>query len=174
MNVGFKGRQDTGKTLTMVATLQELCLRHGYSPSEAVGNVGVNLDGFVKLNNDGLREYVKRTCSEGLRHKIILIDEIDSVFPARFWSDKAQTETLLGLWQDVKLFNWVLYTAHLGKAIDKIIRDCTQIVVIPEYVREDDAIYLEIIDGLDLMVFGDVIYPASAVFPLYDRWEVVQ
>lgn len=173
MNVGFKGRQDTGKTLTMVATLLELCRFHGYKYSEAVGNVGVNMPGFTKLNSQQLREYVKRTCSEGLKHRIILIDEIDSVFPARFWSDKEQTEALLGLWQDVKLFNWVLYTAHLGKAIDKIIRDCTQVVVIPEYVREDDTVYLEVIDGLDLEVFEDAIYPASDVFKFYDRWEVV-
>ena len=176
MIVGFKARQGRGKTASMVATLLDLIGRWGFSASEAVGNVSVNLDGFTKLNNKLLREYVAEMCHKGFKHKIILIDEIDRVFPARFWQQKEQTETLLGLWQDEKLFNWILYTAHLGKAIDKIIRDCTQIVVIPEYSKLDDTIFLTVINGLELTVSSDTIYPVSSLWTpklIYDRWEVV-
>jgi hypothetical protein len=176
MIVAFKGRQDCGKTAAMVGTTIELLHKHGYSHNDVVSNVylkGKEFSGYTLLDNKELKKYVHDMCKEGYKHHIILIDEIDSVFPHRFWQQKGQTDALLGLWQDVKLFNWVLYTAHLGLGVDKLIRECTQICVLPQFNRSTDSIELEIIDGLDLIVYNDALLNVSKrIFPYYDRWYV--
>ena len=177
MIVGFKGRQSQGKTASMVALAIELNRSYGYGWNEMVGNVAINKPGFRVMNNDGIRKHVAGMVTGEQRHQVILLDEVDRVFPSRFFADRAQTETLLGLWQDEKLFNWVLYTCHMGKSVDKIIADSTQALIIPEYDREEDVIEWTVIDGLDLTVFDSGVDNVSELWrepKLYDRWAVVK
>lgn len=188
MNIAFKAAQGKGKTATVCASAVELCNWFGYDAKDIVANFHINLPGVTVLNNDDMRAWFKTVINKGIKHKIICIDEIDRVFPARLWADKEQTLGLLGMWQDEKLFNYMLYTCHLGTSIDKIIRESTQISVMPMYDKEEDRIDLDIADGLDLINLGDNICPAADLWMpgrivykgqliekrLYDRWEIVR
>ena len=103
-------------------------------------------------------------------------DEIDSVYPSRGYKDKLQTEEVLKLNQMTKTENWFMFTRHLGSAIDKIIRDCTNISASPVYRADLDVIALEIINAVDCpedLVFREV-FPASEVFKRYRRWEAIR
>lgn len=174
MIVNIKNKQDTGKTATLVSLYLDLCLRWGYSPQEAIGNLKIETPGFTAVKNEELREYIKKMVQKGYRHKIILIDEADGVFPARFWHNTDQTTRLLGFWQDFKLFNWILMTSHPGKGIDLIIREAISISIIPFYNKKEDTIYCTIVNGHDLSITEDTIYPAHRIFPFYHRWQPVK
>jgi len=165
--------QGEGKTLSMVALASMLVQHHGYGWSDCIGNVAVDRVGYKALNNNNLRQYIAQMVDREFRHKIILIDEVDRVFPARFFADKEQTETLIGFWQDEKLFNYILYTAHPGISTDKIIRDSTQMICIPKYVKEKDKVRLTIVNGYKCKVYQKRIENVSLLFPIYDRWQVV-
>lgn len=169
------GHQDTGKTATMLATALELTRAGGYSPAEMIGNLMVKVPGYTRLDNANLREYLKQTITKGIRHKIILIDEIDGVFPARFWQSRSQTESLLGLWQDFKLFLWIIATGHAeGAGADVLIRRAQLIEIVPNYNLAEDRIYLEVNNRYKGRIFRESIYPASALFPLYKRWDPIK
>lgn len=173
MITGIFGWQDSGKTLTMVACAYELFYRLGLKVP--VGNVVLpNIDGAVALTIPHLREWMKMMVEQGLSNQIVLIDEIDRVFPARFWKDREQSEVLIGLWQDVKLNNQILYTAHIGVTVDKIIRDSTRIVVLPEYDRESDTIDLMVYDGRYGLEDLNMLCSASEWFGEYDRWQIIK
>lgn len=173
MIIGHKGAQDQGKTLVMVRTAIWLMAYGGYHPSECYGNVDIDIDGYHFLSSDDMVDLLTRMVKEEVRHKVILLDEVDRIFPHRFWSSKEQTNALLGLWQDVKLFNYILWTAHLGGAVDLLLRECTQITVIPKYDKLADCVNAEIISNVDMRVASVVFDTASATFPLYNRWAPV-
>lgn len=177
MILGIRNWQDTGKTALGVGTIEELVFRHGYGFDEVVANIDLKFPVFPRplcVNNDGMRSYVKKMVEQGVKHKIIFIDEADRVFPARFWQRPEQTNALVGLWQDYKLFNYIIYTAHRGTGIDVILREVTQIELEPEYDSKNDCIPFTIYNGLDGIVSDDCLLNVSKnIFPYYDRWEVV-
>ena len=175
MIVGFKGWQDKGKTALALLAAKELILYHGYSPDEFVANISVNWPGSHCLTSQQMRQYIRAMVSKGLKHKVILLDEVDRLFPARFWQDAAQTEALIGLWQDEKLFNYILYTAHRGTSLDIIMRLCTQIEIEPDYDEKNDCIDFTVYNAVDGFVFDDCAENVSkTIFPDYNRWAVVE
>lgn len=169
--VEFENSADKGKTAAAVATIFEL-MGMGYVPDDVHSNIWLNLAGFHQHNNAQMRIFMRELLGKGLRHKIIFIDEIDSVYPSRGFKDKLQTDEVLKLNQMTKTENWFLFTRHKGTAIDKIIRDCTNISITPEYIKAEDVIVCEIINGVDCLeeVAIKEIYPASWVFQQYKRW----
>jgi len=170
---GIFGWQDCGKTLTMVACAYQLYF--GLGLEVPVGNVVLpNIKGAVALSIPALRVWMKRMIDEGLTNRIILIDEIDRVFPARFWKDREQSEALIGLWQDVKLNNHVIYTAHIGVTVDVMIRSSTRIVVLPEYDKKSDTIELMVFDGRYGLEDLNLLCDASEWFGEYNRWQIVR
>jgi len=177
MIIGIRNWQDKGKTALAVATAMELVLRHGYEWHEIIANIKLLFPVNpmpVTLNNRDMRDYMRNMVRMGDKHKIILIDEADRVFPARFWQNKEQTDSLIGLWQDYKLFNYVIYTAHRGTGIDVILREVTQIELEPEYDQYEDCINFTIYNGMDGVVTEDTLLNVSKnVFPYYDRWALV-
>lgn len=172
--VEFVNSADTGKTASMVATMLEL-LRLGYSGDEVHANLWLDIEGYHYHDNASMRKFIRELLSSGIRHKIIMVDEIDSLYPSRFFKDKLQTEEILRLNQMTKTENWFLFTRHLGSSIDKIIRDCTNISVTPRYEPRLDVIRLEILNAVDCAeeVGLREIYPASAVFKYYKRWKEI-
>ncbi len=190
MLIGSKGAQGKGKTLTMVGLVLVLWQTGGYKPEEFFGNVSILLPGFhwcaepVGCAEKGyhripdkatFREFIRYVFDSDRRHLVIVADEIDALYPSRFFKDRAQTEELLNLWQDEKRFLMFLYTCHLGTSIDTIIRKATQIVVIPDYSRETDSVDLFVINNLDLETHEDAFLNVSKLlFPLYDRWELIR
>jgi hypothetical protein len=176
MIVGITGRQGDGKTALMCAFTRRLWAEGGYSPAETFGNVAINVPGVSRMNNEQLRTYMAAMVREGQRHRVILMDEVDRVFPARFFADKGQTETLIGLWQDEKLFNYIFYTCHPGTSVDKIIRDSTQRWVYPKLDKAADILRYDVIDYLKLRRTQGAVLRASNLWTVekfYDRWELV-
>lgn len=172
--VGIKAAQDQGKTSLMVACIVYLIKRGGYRPDECYSNVDIRISGFHALNSEDLKKYVAEMIVNKYRHKIIGLDEVDRIFSHRFWNDKKQTEALLGLWQDVKLFNYIFWTAHLGRAVDLLLRETTQMELIPYYVKLKDKLVVGMIDTVNQRTATADLRHISRVFPLYDRWAVVE
>jgi hypothetical protein len=174
MIVGVRAFQDKGKTALAIGTAKELVLYHGYSTAEVVVNLNLRWPDCHVLTNPQMRQYITRMVTHGLKHKIIILDEVDRLFPARFWHDKEQTEALIGLWQDVKLFNWIIYTAHKGTGTDIILRECTQVELEPEYDELRDLIDFTVYNAIDGLVYDDALLNVSkTIFPDYDRWEPI-
>ncbi len=174
MIYGIKGWQDKGKTALGLIAAKKLIISHGYSPADFVGNLHVNWPGAHCLTNPQMVKFVKALVSRGLKHRIIFLDEVDRLFPARFWHNREQTEALIGLWQDEKLFNQVIFTAHKGTATDVILRECTQIEVEPDYDEKSDCIYFTVYNLVDGLCYDDVAENVSkTIFPDYDRWEII-
>ena len=175
--IAIRGFQDKGKTALAVGIVLELCARHGYDYNEVVANIPLMFPVEkppYSITNPQMKKYILDMVTKGLKHKIVLIDEADRVFPARFWQKEGQTEALIGLWQDYKLFNYVIYTAHEGTGVDVILRQVTQMELNPEYDAINDCIYFDIYNQLDGKVDNDCLLNVSKnIFPYYDRWKTV-
>lgn len=180
MIIAIRAFQDKGKTalaLKIIKSLIELGAKYpdGYRYADIVANILLpNWEGAHSINNNNMRRYIQDMVVRGLEHRIILIDEADRVFPARFWQKPEQTEALIGLWQDYKLFNIVIYTAHEGTGVDIILREVTQIEITPEYIEKSDLVLTTVYNAIEGRVFRDKVENISSIFPDYDRWEKVK
>ncbi len=175
MITSIRGVQGVGKTATMVAAIIEHLCCDGYTPDEVYVNFGLKIKGCHCLNNAQMRLFIRKMISEGLRHKIIGITEADRIFPSRFWNNKEQTETLLGLWQDEKLFNLIYYDAHIGTSVDLVLRSTRQMALIPHYLKAENRIRVLFINGLFQREYYKSIDNVKAtIFPRYDRWQVIK
>jgi hypothetical protein len=173
--ISIKGIQDCGKTATMVACIREHLLCDGYKPEEVFVNFKLNISGVNCLTNANMKQFIRDMINHGYTHRIIGITEADRIFPARFWSNKEQTETLLGLWQDEKLFNIIYYDAHIGTSVDLVLRQTRQMSLIPKYNKRLNRIRVLFINGLFQKEYYKVIENVSEkVFPYYNRWEVIK
>lgn len=175
MIIGIRAFQDKGKTALAVGIAKELVFHHGYSFSEVIANLHLSRwPGSHCLSNKQMQVFIQRMVTRGLRHKIVILDEADRLFPARFWNKAEQSEALIGLWQDYKLFNCIIYTAHEGTSVDVILRSVTQIELVPEYSEKDNCIYFTVYNAVDGIVYDDcLLNPKEMVFPDYDRWEII-
>lgn len=169
----FLNSADKGKTLGMIATALHLHLNEGYAGDDIHGNLEFHIPGYHQYDNAGIREVMRNFVKNRERHKIIMVDEVDTVFPARFFSKAEQTQTLLGLWQYTKMDSHWLGTTHLGNSTDAIIDSTVQISCIPEYDKLTDTLTIEVINGIDLD-FGTLEIPeASRLFPIYNRFQPI-
>jgi hypothetical protein len=165
--------QDQGKTLTAVAILARLIAKGLYKPDEVYANIHLRLPGCHIGTSEEIGECMVKMVEQKWYHKIFFLDEIDRMFPARFWADRTKTGRLLGLWQDIKLFHRFISTRHCGSSVDKMFRDAAQFVMVPKYDKERDLIDLSVINSLDIRK-GHLILPnVSRHFTKYDRWEPV-
>lgn len=175
MIVSIRNWQDTGKTALAVGLMQELVFRHGYDFGEVVANLKLKFPVENKphcINNKQMKKYIQDMVTNGLEHKIIIIDEADRVFPARFWHKPEQTEALIGLWQDFKLFNYIIWTGHADTGVDLVLRSVTQMELTPEYDAKKDRIPFTVYNQAKGIVTNDCLLNVSkTVFPYYDRWE---
>lgn len=132
------------------------------------------LEDYHYLRNKNMVQFIHVMVTKGVKHRIILIDEIDRVFPHRFWQDREQTETLLGLWQDEKLFNYIIGTAHLGLGIDKQIRESMQVEVITDIGIKGKTVNCTVMNALDMEIFQDTMSQVPLVQRLFYSWEPVK
>lgn len=177
MIIGCRAFQDKGKTALAIGYILKLCLEHGYSFNEVVANIHLSFPVSNPphyLPNAKMKLFVERLVHTGMKHKIILLDEADRIFPARFWQDRGQSDALIGLWQDYKLFNYIIYTAHKGTSVDILLRQVTQVELEPDYDEKKDCIPHTIFNAMYGYVDSDILLNVSdRIFPYYDRWEVV-
>lgn len=130
-----RGAESTGKTLWVAHKYRHLVDIGLFTPYDAVGNLsfkGKYGDGFTTLKGDDLRQYLWDLTHKPLKHKIVIIDEADSEFPARFFPDKEQTEIALRMWHTAKLGNWIFLTSHIGNSTDLIFHLATHYFIYPE------------------------------------------
>lgn len=130
-----RGAEGKGKTLLVAHDYKRLIDGGYFKPSDAVGNMsfkGKYGDGYQVLKGDNLRQYLWDLTHKPYKNKIVIIDEIDSEFPARSWTSKEQTEIALRLWHTAKLHNFVYMTSHIGNSADVIIHLATHYYLFPD------------------------------------------
>lgn len=174
MITGIPRVQDKGKTLLMVMMAIDLYDNYGFVEVHSTVDIkGIN--GINVYTKEEMRDYVGKMVRDKLRRQLVLIDEINSVFPARLWKREEQTETLLGLWQDYKMCNQVIYTTHIGVTVDKIIRDTTMggRLMFPEYRKGYDDLIAVISDFRYMKRRIRRFVNVSKYFTRYDRWSPV-
>ena len=172
MIVKFVQGQRKGKTALIVGSILWLMGYGGYRPSECCGNFNIFVDGYRKFTNAQMLALLKVMVQKHVRHRVVGLTEADRLFPPRNWHNKEQTNALIGLWQDEKLDNWFLYDTHWGD-VDILLREATQIIVVPEYHPELDSIWVEIISKIDRIpsISAEVTGVSRRIFPWYDTKE---
>jgi ATPase family associated with various cellular activities (AAA). len=104
---------------------------------------------------------------------IVLIDEIDGLYPQWGHGDKEAQKDLSGAYQDEKMHVQMYCTTHKPNNFNKILRDAAEVIAIPDYDKAEDTIYIKFIDGRYRSVNEMTIHPASAYFGVYRRDEKV-
>lgn len=177
-NIEISGIQDTGKTLSMVALANHFYYEKGYPGENFIGNVKINnIPGYKFVSNQKIREWIDRIYHSEIgdwTDMVILVDEIDGLYSHRDVNDKKMNDEIKGLYQDIKLGNYFIYTDHQGLSVNKLVRDVTEITIMPDYDREINFVSLYIINGLYTQVFYNGIENASKYIPLYNRYAVVK
>lgn len=174
---GIPRIQDTGKTLLMVMCAIDLVANEGFRQSDVTTSVEIKCLPDARVVSIGeMREFCRYMVERNLRRQLVVIDEINSIFPARLWSDKEQTENLLGLWQDFKMGNQIFYTTHIGVSVDKIIREANMggRLMFPQYYKDKDMLDVIISDFRYLVRQRRQFFNVSRYFKEYDRWQPVR
>ena len=173
-----RGAESTGKTLWIAHKYRYLIDRGCYTPCDAVGNItfkGKYAQGYTVLKGDNLRQYLWDLTHVPYTHKIVIIDEADSEFPARLFSDKEQTEIALRLWHTAKLHNYVFLTSHLGNSTDLIIHLASHFYIFPRQPDFETAtMEFTIANGLDLTISDWMAHDVVRTMLIYSRRELTE
>jgi hypothetical protein len=175
----FKGKQRQYKTTAMIAAALWYHVRGGYALSEIYSNIrlfhpdGTELKDYHYLTIAEMRLFVRDMVGKGYRHIIIIIDEIDRVFPHRWWNKLGQSEALIGLWQDEKLFLVVLGTMHIGKGMDLLLRESMQIEAFTRLDKRTHTVKIVGIDTVNRRLFKSSMVDIDLVQKLFDSWKAV-
>lgn len=187
-NICFRGITGSGKTLGMIAFCARLVKYFGFDWNEVYANLMIYSDkahdipmpGTHYLDNDAIKKFIHRVYrgSKGkIRHIIIMIDEIDQVYPHLFSAkDVEAAEDLLTLWQDLKLEIFFLYTKHLGFGCNKLIRSATEVSIRPMFDNVHklyDLLELNIIDGWKMEWKQLSFENVSQYYKLYKRKQYI-
>lgn len=174
MNIAFKGQTGCGKTLLMMRHVLYY-LGHGYQPDEVWSTVEMLIPGVHFLRVAEVIPFLRRMIDADMKHLVVVLDEAERYFPERGYWDKEQSKAVETFWQERKLYLKFLWSAHKGRAVDKILRDSTHIEIIPRYEPEQDAIIAGVLHLDDEEIEYPVIYDhVSRVFPWYNSWATVR
>lgn len=173
-----RGAEGQGKTLWVAHYCRYLFDKCGFSPYDAVGNItlkGKYNVGYTVLKSDDLKQFLWDLTHKPYRDKIVIIDEIDSEFPARFFADKEQTEIALRLWHTNKLHNYIFMTSHLGNSTDLIIHLASHYIIIPRQpVFETNSMEFTVIDKLNLTINDYEATDIIKTMLIYNRQELTE
>jgi hypothetical protein len=174
-----RGAESQGKTLWIAHDYRYLIDKKFFTPDEAVGNMtfkGKYAQGYQVLKGDDLRQYLWDLTHKPYRHKIVIIDEIDSEFPARMFVDKEQTEIALRLWHTAKLGNYIFMSSHLGNSTDLIMHLASHYYIYP---RKPDfatnTMNFSLVNILDLEIDDTwTAYDIIKTMLIYSRRELTE
>lgn len=173
-----RGAESQGKTLWIAHFYRYLIDKGLFTPFDAVGNMafkGKYAEGFETLKGENLRQYLWDMTHKPYKHKIVIVDECDSEFPARLFTEKEQTEIALRLWHTAKLGNYVLLSSHLGKSTDVIMHLASHFYVFPHQpVFATDTMDFSIANALDLNVSDWVASDVIKTMLIYNRRELTE
>jgi len=173
-----RGAESVGKTLWIAHFYRYLIDKKLYSPDEAVGNItlkGKYGQGYQILKGDDLRQYLWDLTHKPYQHKIVIIDEADSEFPARDFTDKEQTEISLRLWHTAKLHNYILMSSHLGNSVDIIMHLASHFYVFPQQPDfPTSTLNFTLANGLDLTLSYWTAFDIIKTMLIYSRRELTE
>lgn len=173
-----RGAESTGKTLWIAHFYRYLIDSGEFTPYDAVGNItfkGKYSLGYQTLKGDSLRQYLWDMTHVPYQHRIVIIDEADSEFPARLFTDREQMEIALRLWHTAKLHNYVLMTSHIGNSTDLIMHLASHFYVFP---RQPDfntnTMDFTIANGLDMTIGNWTATDIIKTMLIYNRRELTE
>lgn len=167
------GKQGCGKS-SLVASLVFNFLRRGYEERDLIANCMFPLfGGYRKVDNKGMIRFLREFVEKGERNKIIVCEEIDKVFAARLWSGKEQTETATNIWHMRKMGNQFIYTSHLGKVTDVIVRNEVNICYMPEYDERRNQLRVAVLDADYNEVGRCMLSNVSKYFNMFESYEPI-
>lgn len=173
-----RGTENTGKTLWIVHRVRYLIDMGILSPSNGVGNItlkGKYGIGFQTLKGDDLRQYLWDMTHKPYKNVFVIIDEIDSEFPARMFADKEQTEVALRMWHTSKLGNRVFMSSHLGNSTDIIFHLATHFFVYPFFPNfTTNSLDYSIYNRLSESVSDWTTYDIIPSMLIYNRGETTE
>ena len=139
MIAGIIGEKRVGKGIVGVGLCLFLMAFGGYSPTDSCGNSTIKLEGYQKFTNSELRHMLNLLVERHVQGKLIYIAEADRAFPPRYWRRAEQTDALIGLQQEQKLCDWLVYDSHFG-GVDCYLDEVTQVFIYPKYEPERDQV----------------------------------
>ncbi len=173
-----RGAESMGKTLWIAHKYRYLIDKGYYTPFDAVGNMtfkGKYSIGYTVAKGEQLRQFLWDMLHIPYRHKIVIIDEADSEFPARAFTDKEQTEIATRLWHTAKLDNYVLMSSHLGNSTDLIMHLASHYYIFPRKPNfATNSMDFTIANGLDLTTNDWTAYDIIKTMLIYNRQELTE
>ena len=145
-----------------------------YPPANVCSNQTILIDGVRKFNNAQIVHMIGAMVDEHLTDKVFLLAEADRTFPPRSWHDPKQTKALIGVQQDEKLGNCIIYDSHL-RGVDVLLDSATQIEIVCEYRPFYDRIDCEVTWLHDMIphVSMAINHVSEVIFPYYYTREPV-
>jgi hypothetical protein len=173
-----RGAEGTGKTL-WIAHFYKFLIDSGlFTPYDATGNISFKGKyglGYTVKKGETLHEYLWNMTHIPYRHKIVIIDEIDSEFPARFFANKEQTEIALRMWHVQKLDNFVLMSSHIGNSTDLIYHLASHYLIYPKKpCFETNTMDFTIVSNLELWNTEMVAHDIVKTMLIYNRKELTE
>lgn len=173
-----RGAESMGKSLWIAHFYRYLIDKKLYTPFEAVGNMsfkGKYSQGYTVYKGDSLRQYLWDLTHVPYTHKIVIIDECDSEFPARSFTEKEQTEIALRLWHTAKLHNYVLLSSHLGKSTDIIMHLASHFYIFPRKPEfTTNSLDFTIANQLDMITGDWTAHDIIKTMLIYSRRELTE
>jgi len=173
-----RGGENKGKTLWVVHRIRNLIDKGIISPENGVGNLtfkGKYALGYQTLKGDDLRQYLWDMTHKPYKNVWVVIDEIDSEFPARFFTDKEQTEIALRMWHTSKLGNRVYMTSHIGNSADVIFHLSTHYYVYPNFPNfKTNSLDYTIYDRLNNDISDWITWDIIPSMLIYNRSETTE
>ena len=179
------GLQGSGKNLTLTGMAAYYCeyFPDIYTYDRVYANYHLIFPGSNYLTNKEMKAFLRKVFAKPedggemdtnkWDNIIILVDEIDGLYPQWTHGEKEARRDLSGVYQDEKMHVQLFCTTHKPDNFNKILRDACEVITIPYYDESSDTLYIE---HLDDRFRGDgemEIHPASVLFDCYDRAERV-
>jgi hypothetical protein len=173
-----RGAEGMGKTLWGSHFYRYLVDSGRITPLNSYGNLtfkGKYGDGFTVLKGETLHEFLWDLTHKPYRNKFVFIDEIDSEFPARFFSSKTQTEIALRMWHTNKLNNYIVMTSHIGNSTDLIFSLASHYVILPDRPNlENNTLDFTFINNLELWHDDFTATDIYKTMLIYNRKELTE
>lgn len=173
-----RGSEGKGKTLWIAHFYRYLIDSGLFTPKDATGNIsfkGKYSVGYTVRKGEKLHQYLWDMTHKPYTHKIVIIDEIDSEFPARFFASREQTEIALRMWHVQKLDNFVLMSSHLGNSTDLIYHLASHYLIYPTAPSfETNSMDFIMVSNLELWTSELVAHDVIKTMLIYSRRELTE
>lgn len=174
-----RGAESQGKTLWIAHFYRYRVDNHLTSTEhKAVGNMtfkGKYAENYEVLKSDDLRQYLWDMIHKPYQGRDVIIDEADSEFPARAFTDKEQTEIALRLWHTAKLHNYILMSSHLGNSTDLIMHLAAHYLIYPRQPSfKTNSMDFTVANALDLTIRDWTAYDIIKTMLIYSRRELTE